>query len=219
MFLNKFRINKRKVLPWEYNNLLVSGRQVYSFLNVFSKPYSNVLALKPKKNFDFLKISKKFNERSRSDFFFQGDIKSKLNKTWSQKKDDNLKGEENQAFYQTKSGRKKVIKVTQDQNPIVDEEYKEFIDKYTDFIKEREKRRLNFNRKDRWKQREIDDIFKNFDAQKAKFKDYSKLSQELQIVNKKSFSCIDEVYYYLENIFKEGKYLLVKPLRNTRRAM
>ena len=87
----------------------------------------------------------------------------------------------------------------------MDEDYQEFIKKYSDFVKEREKRRLNFNRKDRWKQREMDDIFKNFDVQKAKFKDYSKLSQELQIVNKKSMNSINEVFYYLENVFNDGK--------------
>jgi len=50
----------------------------------------------------------------------------------------------------------------------------------------------------------MDDIFKNFDVKKAKFRDYTKLSQELQIVNKKSMNSIEEVYYYLENVFKDG---------------
>ena len=52
----------------------------------------------------------------------------------------------------------------------------------------------------------MDDIFKNFDVKKAKFKDYSKLSQELQIVNKKNMNSVEEVYYYLENVFKDGKF-------------
>jgi len=50
---------------------------------------------------------------------------------------------------------------------------KEFLKKYTDHVGEREKRRLNFNRKDRWQQREIDDIMKNFDVKSNKFKDLS----------------------------------------------
>jgi hypothetical protein len=71
-------------------------------------------------------------------------------------------------------------------------------------VSEREKRRLNFNRKDRWKQRELDDIMKNFDVQQAKFKDYSKLSREANIVNLKEFKSIEEIYYYLDEILKEG---------------
>ena len=40
---------------------------------------------------------------------------------------------------------------------------KEFAKRYNSHVNEREKRRINFNRKDRWEQREIDDIMKNFD--------------------------------------------------------
>jgi hypothetical protein len=71
-------------------------------------------------------------------------------------------------------------------------------------VSEREKRRLNFNRKDRWKQRELDDIMKNFDVKQAKFRDYAKLQREANIVNIKEFKSIEEIYYYLEEILKEG---------------
>ncbi len=76
--------------------------------------------------------------------------------------------------------------------------------RYVDHVNEREKRRLNFNRKDRWKQRELDDIMKNFDVQQAKFKDYAKLSREANIVNVKEFNSVEEIYFYLEELLKEG---------------
>lgn len=63
---------------------------------------------------------------------------------------------------------------------------------------------MNFNRKDRWKQRELDDIVKNFDIQQAKVKDISKLIQEANIVNLKQFNSVEEIYYYLGNLLKEG---------------
>ena len=83
---------------------------------------------------------------------------------------------------------------------------KDLHSKYKEHVSEREKRRLNFNRKDRWKQRDIDDVFKNFDVKKAKFKDYSKIATELKIYSKKEFKTIEELFYYIENLFKEGKF-------------
>lgn len=81
---------------------------------------------------------------------------------------------------------------------------KEFIKKYSDHVNEREKRRLNFNRKDRWQQREIDDILKNFDVKSNKFKDLSALIKDAKITNIKSFNSIDEIYFYLDELFKNG---------------
>lgn len=85
---------------------------------------------------------------------------------------------------------------------------KEFLKKYTDHVNEREKRRMNFNRKDRWQQREIDDIMKNFDVKSNKFKDLSILIKDTKIHNLQSFSNIEEIYFYLEKLFKNGKYFL-----------
>ena len=85
-----------------------------------------------------------------------------------------------------------------------DDDFQELLNKYRKYTNERELRRLNFNRKDRWQQREIDDIMKNFDVKTAKFKDYTKLVQEANIMNVKSFNNVDEIYYYLEELFKEG---------------
>jgi hypothetical protein len=63
---------------------------------------------------------------------------------------------------------------------------------------------MNFNRKDRWKQRELDDIVKNFDIKQNKLKDVSKLIQEAGIVNITKFNTVDEIYFYLDNLLKEG---------------
>jgi hypothetical protein len=81
---------------------------------------------------------------------------------------------------------------------------KELIKGYLQHVKEREKKRLNFNRKDRWKQRELDDIMKNFDVQKAKFRDYAKLRQEANILNIKEFRSVEEIYFYLQDLMKDG---------------
>jgi len=81
---------------------------------------------------------------------------------------------------------------------------KEFLKKYSDHVNEREKRRLNFNRKDRWQQREIDDIMKNFDVKSNKFKDISLIIKDAEINNFQSFNNIEEIYFYLEKLFKNG---------------
>ena len=85
---------------------------------------------------------------------------------------------------------------------------KDLHSKYKEHVSEREKRRLNFNRKDRWKQRDIDDVYKNFDVKNAKFKDFSKIASELKIFSKLEFRSIDELFYYIENLFKEGIFKL-----------
>jgi hypothetical protein len=80
----------------------------------------------------------------------------------------------------------------------------ELLNKYRKFVSDREARRLNFNRRDRWQQRELDDIMNNFDIKTTKFKDFSKLAREANIINKKEFNSIEEIYFYLEGLFKEG---------------
>lgn len=82
----------------------------------------------------------------------------------------------------------------------------DLLKRYAQYVNEREKRRLNFNRKDRWKQRELDDIMKNFDVKTAKFRDYSKLAKDAQIINVKQFNSTDEIYFYLEDLLKEGNF-------------
>jgi hypothetical protein len=85
-----------------------------------------------------------------------------------------------------------------------DDNLQELLNKYRKYVNEREVRRLNFNRKDRWQQSELDDIMKNFDIKTAKFKDFSKLAIDANILNKKEFNNVEEIYYYLEQLFKEG---------------
>lgn len=84
------------------------------------------------------------------------------------------------------------------------DELDEMLKKYKQFVNDREQRRLNFNRKDRWQQRELDDIMKNFDVRTAKFKDYSKLTRDANILSNKTFNNVEEIYYYLEELFKDG---------------
>jgi hypothetical protein len=45
---------------------------------------------------------------------------------------------------------------------------------------------------------------KNFDVQQAKFKDYAKLAQDANILNVKEFHSIEEIYFYLDQLLKEG---------------
>jgi hypothetical protein len=90
-----------------------------------------------------------------------------------------------------------------------EEKLKDLQAKYKEHVSEREKRRLNFNRKDRWKQRDIDDVFKNFDVKKAKFKDFSKIQTDLKIYKDLKFNSIEEIFYYIENLFKEGKLMIL----------
>jgi hypothetical protein len=44
-------------------------------------------------------------------------------------------------------------------------------------IKERTSRKLNWNIKNRWEQRALDDVVKNFDVREARFRDYTKISK------------------------------------------
>lgn len=93
---------------------------------------------------------------------------------------------------------------------------KEFVKRYGNHVNEREKRRINFNRKDRWEQREIDDIMKNFDVKSNKFKDLSLLIKDSKINNLKSFNSIEEIYFYLDELFKHGNLKKIKKLINKR---
>ena len=50
---------------------------------------------------------------------------------------------------------------------------------------------------------------KNFDVKSNKFKDISVLIKDTKINNVKSFNTIDEIYFYLEELFKSGKIILL----------
>lgn len=84
---------------------------------------------------------------------------------------------------------------------------KDAIKRYNEFIQEREERKLNFNRKNRWEQRELDDIIKNFDLKTSKFKDLSHIENQMGILNKKKFNSTEEILYFVEDLLKHNEFL------------
>ncbi len=86
---------------------------------------------------------------------------------------------------------------------------------YQQFIEEREQRKMNFNRKNRWAQRELDDIMKNFDIKTAKFKDYAKIQVEDKIYNDKKFNSIEEVLFFIEDILSKSEFLSEEVVSNS----
>ena len=44
-------------------------------------------------------------------------------------------------------------------------------------IKERTDRKLNWNIKNRWEQRALDDVYKNTDVRNARYKDFTRMSR------------------------------------------
>jgi hypothetical protein len=48
---------------------------------------------------------------------------------------------------------------------------------YEKEIKDRTDRKMNWNIKNRWEQRELDDVYKNFDIKEARYKDFTRISQ------------------------------------------
>lgn len=131
---------------------------------------------------------------TRDDIVFESDIRKKLQQKFEERQNGG-KGQKNQYS-------KEYSNIQFDK--IENEDLRDLLKRYVEHVTEREKRRLNFNRKDRWKQRELDDIMKNFDVKQAKFKDYAKLSREANIVNLKEFKNVEEIYFYLEDLLKEG---------------
>ena len=80
-------------------------------------------------------------------------------------------------------------------------------EQYMNFVEEQRKRKLDFNRKNRWEQRELDDIFKNFDLKQAKFKDYSSIQNSINILNTKKYNSIDEIFFFIEEKVSDSKYI------------
>jgi len=75
---------------------------------------------------------------------------------------------------------------------------------YEKEIQERTRRKLNWGIQNRWEQRELDDIYKNEDIRAAQFRDFTKQLMETRIIGVKEFNSVEEIYYYIENMFKEG---------------
>lgn len=69
---------------------------------------------------------------------------------------------------------------------------------------ERVQRKLNWNIKNRWEQRQLDDIMLNIDVRSARYRDFSKMSRQTSLVNVQDFSSVDEIFYFMECMFTEG---------------
>eukprot|EP00355_Strombidium_rassoulzadegani_P002522 CAMPEP_0168610596 /NCGR_PEP_ID=MMETSP0449_2-20121227/1875_1 /TAXON_ID=1082188 /ORGANISM="Strombidium rassoulzadegani, Strain ras09" /LENGTH=167 /DNA_ID=CAMNT_0008650919 /DNA_START=108 /DNA_END=611 /DNA_ORIENTATION=- len=67
-------------------------------------------------------------------------------------------------------------------------------------VKERTERKLNWNIKNRWEQRALDDVKRN-----SRFRDFARLSQQQQAFsNIQEFNSIDELYFFMDNMFTDG---------------
>eukprot|EP00347_Sterkiella_histriomuscorum_P004560 403359998 len=76
---------------------------------------------------------------------------------------------------------------------------------YEKEIRERSESKMNWNIKNRWEQRQLDDVLKNQDIKSLRFRDYSKMAMQSQYAkNIQEFSSVDEIYYFMENMFTEG---------------
>ena len=75
---------------------------------------------------------------------------------------------------------------------------------YEKDIKERTERKLNWGIKNRWEQRDLDDIYKNEDIRSVQFRDFTKQLIEARTHGIIEFHNVKEIYYYMENMFKEG---------------
>lgn len=85
---------------------------------------------------------------------------------------------------------------------------------YENYLNERLKRKQNFNRKNRWQQRELDEIVKNFDIKTAKFKDFAKIAEENSILNNKKFDSVKEIYFWVESLLKKSEFLSEEVISN-----
>ncbi len=73
-------------------------------------------------------------------------------------------------------------------------------------IQERTKNKMNWNIKNRWEQRALDDIMKNQDIKSLRFRDFNKIAEQHAAYGKdlKEFNSVDEIFYFMENLFTEG---------------
>ena len=65
---------------------------------------------------------------------------------------------------------------------------------------------MNWNIKNRWEQRALDDVMKNQDIKSLRFRDFSKIAEQHAAYGKdlKEFNSVDEIYFFMENLFTEG---------------
>jgi hypothetical protein len=77
-------------------------------------------------------------------------------------------------------------------------------DTYAKEQKERSERKLNFGIKNRWEQRDLDEVLKNRDVRKSQFRDIAKIKSDSYAANITTFHSVDEIYYFMDNLFTEG---------------
>ena len=75
---------------------------------------------------------------------------------------------------------------------------------YEKEVKERISRKLNWNIQNRWEQREIDEVMNNADVKQAGIRDFTKISQQNYGGNIQQFNSVDEIYFFMEQMFTEG---------------
>ena len=65
---------------------------------------------------------------------------------------------------------------------------------------------MNWNIKNRWEQRELDDVLKNLDVRATQFRDFTNIRRTSAVVasNIQEFDSVDQIYYFMENMFTEG---------------
>ena len=64
--------------------------------------------------------------------------------------------------------------------------------------------KLNWGIKNRGEQRELDNVIKNKDVRASQFRDLDKIKTQNLGKNVKDFNSVDEIYYYMEELFTAG---------------
>lgn len=70
--------------------------------------------------------------------------------------------------------------------------------------KKRNDLKMNWGIKNRWDQRELDDVLKNKDVRSAQFRDLDRIKEEAYGTNLAEFHSVDEIYFFMEEMFTEG---------------
>lgn len=63
---------------------------------------------------------------------------------------------------------------------------------------------MNWGIKNRWEQRALDDVYKNRDVRQSQFRNLGKIRQDTYAANITEFHSVDEIYYFMDEMFTEG---------------
>ena len=63
---------------------------------------------------------------------------------------------------------------------------------------------MNWGIKNRWEQRALDEVYKNKDVRQSQFRDMAKIKQEIYAQDITDFHSVDEIYFFMEQMFTEG---------------